>query len=114
MRCNLSELEFYGYDSVGDDSRLYQLTQIPTVTIHTENAADIVDKNVYLKGKVSIISENGTNIYTGDLEIRGRGNASWTFPKKPYRMKLAKKAKLLDAPAKAKNWTLINITVIKL
>lgn len=108
VRCNLSELEFYGYDSVGDDSRLYQLTQIPTVTIHTENAADIVDKNVYLKGKVSIISENGTNIYTGDLEIRGRGNASWTFPKKPYRMKLAKKAKLLDAPAKAKNWTLIN------
>ena len=34
-RCNLAELEFYGYSGEGDDSRLYQLTNLPTVVINT-------------------------------------------------------------------------------
>ena len=37
-----------------------------------------------------------------------RGNASWDFDKKPYRLKFDKKVQLLDAPAKAKKWTLIS------
>jgi spore coat protein CotH len=40
--------------------------------------------------------------------VRGRGNASWNFPKKPYRLKFSSKRSPLGAPAKAKKWTLIN------
>ena len=40
--------------------------------------------------------------------MRLRGNGSLNFPKKPYRIKYNKKHRLLDAPAKAKKWTLIN------
>lgn len=108
VRCNVAELAFFGYEGKGDDKALHQLTNLPTVTIHTKDAADIVEKEVYLKGIVSIISENGTQIYTDSLDVRGRGNASWGFPKKPYRMKLYKKTNLLGMPAKEKNWTLIN------
>ncbi len=107
-KCNLSELEFWGFKGEGDNSQLSQITNIPTVVIHTTNAQDIVDKEVYLKGIVSVISENGSKIYTDSLEVKGRGNASWTFPKKPYRMKLYKKASLLGLPAVEKSWTLIN------
>ena len=39
---------------------------------------------------------------------RLRGNASTQFPKKPYRIKFDSKQQPLDAPAKAKKWTLIN------
>ena len=39
---------------------------------------------------------------------RERGNASRGFPKKPYRIKFDKKQRVLDAPGKAKKWTLIN------
>lgn len=107
--CNIAELEFYGYKGEGNNSNLYQLTNLPTITIHTKNAADIVSKENYLKGIVSIISENGRQIFTDSLEVRGRGNASWIyFPKKPYRMKLYNKASLLNLPAKEKNWTLIS------
>ncbi|MDL2213292.1 CotH kinase family protein [Bacteroides sp. OttesenSCG-928-J23] len=108
QRCNIAELEFYGYKSDGDNSRLMQLTNIPTITIHTKNAQDIVEKEVYIDGVVSVISKEGTEIYTGDLGIRGRGNASWGFDKKPYRMKLKEKTNLLGNPAKEKSWTLIN------
>ena len=108
VRCNIAELEFYGYPGNGDDSQLYQTTNLPDVIIHTANARDITDKEAYLKGVVSVISENGTNIYTDSLDIRGRGNASWNFPKKPYRMKLYNKVNLLHLPANERNWTLIN------
>ncbi len=104
----MSELKFYGYASDGNDQLLPQITNLPTVSIHTVNAQDIVSKEVYIKGIVSIVSANGTKFFTDSLEIRGRGNNSWTHPKKPYRMKLANSTHLLDLPAKAKNWTLIN------
>jgi hypothetical protein len=108
VRCNIAELEFYGYISDGNDTRLTQTTNIPDVIIHTTKAQDITSKSTYVKGIITLISNEGTDIYTDSLEIRGRGNASWGFEKKPYRIKLAKKAKLLGNPAEARNWTLIS------
>ncbi len=108
VRCNIAELEFYGYPGNGDNSKFYQATNLPDIIIHTKDTATIKSKEVYLKGIVSIISENGTKMYSDSLDIRGRGNASWTFPKKPYRMKLYNKTNVLGLPAKEKNWTLIN------
>ena len=107
-RGNIAEIEFYGYKSAGDNSKLYQTTNLPSIIIHTENAQDVVVKDLYLRGIISVISENGTKIYSDSLEIKGRGNASWEFPKKPYRIKLYNKTNLLGLPAKEKNWTLIN------
>jgi hypothetical protein len=108
VRCNLAELQFYGYEGNGTNTKFYQVTNLPTVTIHTENSQDVVSKEVYLKGIVSFISENGNKIYTDSTSIKGRGNASWNFPKKPYKLKLNNKVNLLGMPAKAKEWTLIN------
>ncbi len=104
----IAELAFYGYESAGDDQQLFQLTNIPTVVIHTKDAEDIVEKEKYLDGEIKIISENGLEFFTEKTEIRGRGNASWSFPKKPYKLKLNKKASLLGMPANEKVWTLIN------
>ena len=108
QRCNIAEIEFYGYKGDGDHSNLYRITNLPTISIHTANAEDIVEKEKYLKGIVTIIAEDGTTVFQDSLEIKGRGNNSWTHPKKPYRMKLMKKAQLLGLPSNEKNWTLIN------
>jgi hypothetical protein len=107
-KCNVAEIEFYGYKGIGDNSNLIQTTNLPTVVIHTTNAQDIVEKEVYIKGIVSVISDNGTKITTDSLDIKGRGNVSWGFPKKPYRLKLYHKVSLLGLPAVEKSWTLIN------
>lgn len=109
VRCNLAELEFYGYADEGDDSKLYQLTNLPTVVINTPDAQEITSKEYELSSNVYIISEEGTDLLaTAETGVRGRGNASWDFPKKPYRLKFASKQSPLGAPASAKKWTLIN------
>ena len=105
----ISALEVYGTPGEGDNSKLVQLTNLPTVVINTENAAAITSKEVYVNSNVSIISDGGaTALLTSDTGVRGRGNASWSFPKKPYRIKFDKKQSPLGAPASAKSWTLIN------
>ena len=108
VNCNIAELMFYGEAGDGDDSKMPEITNLPTVSIHTTNAKDIVSKEQYIKGIVSVISAEGTKIYTDSVDIRGRGNASWTFEKKPYRMRLYNNASLLELPANERNWTLIN------
>ncbi len=107
-RCNVAELEFYGYPGEGDESHLYQLTNLPTVSIHTKDGVIPYDKVHEIASHFTIISDNGTRILSEPGSTRERGNASRTFPKKPYRIKFDKKQQVLDAPAKAKKWTLIN------
>ena len=107
-RCNISEIKFYGTKAEGDDSQLYIPGSLPVVTIHTEKGGDITSKEIYQQGVVSIISDGGKSIYSDSLNIRGRGNGSWTFPQKPYKLKLFHKKRVLGFPAKAKQWTLIN------
>lgn len=108
-RCNLSELEFIGYESEGNDSGLYQLTNLPTVVINTAGGADIVSKDNYINSNVYIVSGGGKELLSSaQTQIKGRGNASWDFPKKPYKIKFAEKQSPLGAPAHDKTWTLIN------
>lgn len=104
----MGELKFYGYPGEGNDAKLPQLTNLPTVSIKTEGNADIVEKEKYLNAVITIVYNDGTSVYSGKTEIRGRGNASWGFPKKPYRIKLDKSTNLMGLPAKGKSWTLIN------
>ena len=109
VRCNLAELEFHGYPAEGDDSKLYQFTNLPTVVVNIANGEEVIEKEKNLISNVYIISENGTDLLaTSGTEIRGRGNASWNFEKKPYRLKFDKKQSPLGAPASAKKWTLIS------
>ena len=107
-RCNIAELEFYGNQGEGDNSRLYQLTNLPTVSIHTLNGEIPYDKEHQIVSQLTIISGDGTALLSEPGTTRERGNASRSFPKKPYRIKFDKKQQVLDAPAKAKKWTLIN------
>ena len=107
-RCNIAELEFYGHEGQGDDTHLYQVTNLPTVSIHTKDGVIPYDKEHEIASHFTIISDNGTRILSEPGSTRERGNASRSFPKKPYRIKFDKKQLVLDAPGKAKKWTLIN------
>ena len=115
VRCNIGELEFYGYEGEGDDSKFYQITNLPTVSIHTYSGNDPQSKTVELESNLTITYDNGTRIQEYPITTKGRGNASWGFPKKPWRIKFNDgkshhmlKDSPLESPAKAKKWTLIN------
>jgi hypothetical protein len=108
QRCNISELEFYGHPGEGDETNLYRLTNLPTVSIHTANNVEPYDKVHNIDALITIISDSEKKLRTDSGSVRLRGNRSTSFPKKPYRIKYDKKHRVLDAPAKAKKWTLIN------
>ena len=106
-RCNIAELEFYGHPGEGDESLMPQLTNLPTVCVHTLNNELPYDKEHQIDAVLTVSSvEDG--LLQGPGTIRERGNASRGFPKKPYRIKFEKKQRPLDAAAMAKKWTLIN------
>jgi hypothetical protein len=105
-RCNVAELEFYGHPGEGDLSRPYHVTNLPTVSIHTQDGVIPYDKEHQIVSQLTIVSDQGLLQEMG--MTRERGNASRGFPKKPYRIKFDQKQRVLDAPSKAKKWTLIN------
>lgn len=106
-RCNIAELEFYGVQSEGDNSNLYRPSNLPLVTIHTLNGEIPYDKVHDISAQLTIVGADGS-LLSEPGNIRERGNGSRTFPKRPYRIKFNKKQHVLDSPAKAKKWTLIN------
>ncbi|MBQ7421001.1 MAG: CotH kinase family protein [Prevotella sp.] len=94
-------------ESVAYQVSLLNYTGIPIVDIHTENAAPIESKDNWINATIKI---HGGVDYP-DLEevackVKGRGNSTWGLSKKPYAIKLDKKAAILDMPAH-KRWVLL-------
>ena len=61
-------------------------------------------------GSLTVLApDSAQTVYDGSLDaIRGRGNTTWSeSSKKPYQMKLSKKADLLGTGEKTKTWLLI-------
>ena len=104
----LPSIALYGEPGAGNDTHLTQLTNLPTVTIHTRDNVTPYDKEHEIDCFISIISNDGATLLFDSATIRERGNASRTFPKKPYRIKFNHKHQVLGSPANAKKWTLIN------
>ncbi len=53
---------------------------LPTLSLTTDGAAPIVSKENYLTGQFTLNGE-GVEQSSGTLEIRGRGNSTWSWPK---------------------------------
>ena len=81
-------------------------TKLPVVVIHTENEAEIKDKENWIPGSMTIDGISEFDNYEGTMSIRGRGNSTWGYPKKPYAIKLDNKSKILGMPAH-KRWVLL-------
>ncbi|MBQ3964837.1 MAG: CotH kinase family protein, partial [Firmicutes bacterium] len=106
----------------GDSPKDFQMT-LPTVYLHINGGKAEVkkmnnseDHSYHCKGTMDIIVPEGFSYVDSDavlesveglsLDIRGRGNTSWWADKKPYKIKLDKKAKILGM-GKNKHWALI-------
>lgn len=105
--CQVSELAIYGYVGDGDSSMVYRPTNLPCIVIHSKDNKEPWSKDTYVECVTSVLGDDGS-LLQDSAGIRLRGNASLQFPKKPYRLKFASKHSVLQSPASAKNWTLIN------
>ena len=98
-------------DTPEDDplAEIARRQDIPHVYIDT-GGAPILDKENYVEGRITI--KDPEKLYssvaelTADMGIRGRGNSTWGFPKKPWKVKLKRAASFLGMPAD-KEWCLL-------
>ena len=84
--------------------RLDNFTKLPIIIIDTENDADITSKEEYINGELTFIGKDYNNpYYKKEIKIRGRGNYTWSLPKKPFQLKFDKKNSFFDL-AEDKKW----------
>lgn len=91
--------------------KLEFFTGLPVCWINIENRSPIVSKDEYVTGSFSIEYNCETrsfkDIERALVQIKGRGNSTWTeYPKKPYRLKFEKKQSLFGEPSD-KSWVLL-------
>ena len=92
------------------DSIRVQAVGVPRVRITIPDYPDlqqVQEKELYLDALISI-EGNGLidDLAEGAVTVKGRGNSTWLFPKKPMRLKFNKKTAIGDF-AKAKSYVLL-------
>ena len=94
------------------DAETLRKQNIPHIYINV-NGQSIADKKTYIKGIVTV--KDPEKLYSDEAEqvlemtkdgIRGRGNSTWSWPKKPYKLKFDTKVSILGFPAD-KEWCLL-------
>jgi hypothetical protein len=91
--------------SMPADFPIGMVEALPVLNITTDGGAPILSKETYVTGSFALTGE-GMTAAEGALEIRGRGNSTWSWDKKPYRLKLANSTEMLGMPA-SKHWVLL-------
>lgn len=90
--------------------RVVQSDAVPALYIRTDRglAAIEADKGVATTGTLGLVAADGTTLHSGALaEMKGRGNSTWGYPKKPYQIKLASSAELVAGAGAHKTWILL-------
>lgn len=86
---------------------LVNFTGLPIINIHTDDRGPVTSKEDWKSAKITI---NGVGRFDDLAEsvvnIRGRGNTTWGWPKKPYALKFESKTEVLGMP-KHKRWVLL-------
>ncbi|MBO7069239.1 MAG: CotH kinase family protein [Bacteroidaceae bacterium] len=113
--CNIAELQFYGHAGEGDDSQFYQITNLPTLSIHVQNNIKPTNRGEDFESQSVLIYDGGTMVQEYPILFRVRGNFSAAPENKAYRVKFndGKSHHMMkgghnESPVKAKKWVLIN------
>lgn len=102
---SLGDLTFQEYtDYIPFDDSAYPYVGLPRINIGT--VGPIKDKETEVPGILQVWGKDSTETGLLDLTIKGRGNTTWTYPKKPFTITFDKKTPFLGLPA-AKKWVLL-------
>ena len=85
----------------------FPFTGLPVVSISTASGLPVTSKDAWSKATITIDGVGRyDNISAADIEIAGRGNSTWGYPKKPYKFKFDKRTGVLGMP-EHKRWVLL-------
>lgn len=90
-----------------------RLTNLPALYITLDSPGSDIDKPVsavkkdtYVSGRYTLVYDGWEGRYDEAVMVKGRGNYSWSLPKKPYTLKLVSKRAMLGMES-AKKWILL-------
>lgn len=75
---------------------------LPTVDVHLSTDLEYLSKQEYSIGTVQI-QDDVHELFSTKIELRGRGNTTWSFPKKPFQLKFKYPNEVLSM-ASARKW----------
>ena len=82
-------------------------TGLPEVYVDTQNGQGVYSKTEFVPASLTILGKGSQpSLAPVACSIRGRGNTTWTWPKKPYLIKLEEKASIFGMH-KHKRWVLL-------
>jgi len=91
----------------------FQSSRVPAIFIRTVNGLPWIEAsqaNLDLGGSMAMVGPDASiaPTYNGILkEMKGRGNSTWAYPKKPYQIKFDVNAELVSGAGAAKTWVLL-------
>ncbi|MCR5263579.1 MAG: CotH kinase family protein [Clostridiales bacterium] len=86
----------------------YAQLEMPFITINTETGKDVKSKTDYIQAELSILGTDEKFELSENVQIRGRGNNTWGYEKKSYKIKFPKKVNLFGlGKAPDKVWVLL-------
>ncbi len=98
---------------VGDIEVEYRLhlscfTGLPVLRVETPNRQSVWSKEEWVEGSMLWLDGMARfeDIEGVEMSIRGRGNSTWDYEKKPYAIKFAEKQEVMGMP-KHKRWVLL-------
>jgi len=88
-------------------------SDVPSICINSDNVTleeiNGGTKDIKYKANLQVIGANQEkyNISNKTIELKGRGNSTWLYEKKPYQIKFEEEEELLGINGKAKKWILL-------
>ena len=86
-----------------------RIASVPRIDIDIEGGQMVSSKDYYLDAKFRITGNGVYDNFEDSVQIKGRGNSSWSsypYSKNPYRLKFAEKVKPFGL-TKGKSWVLL-------
>ncbi|MBO4216249.1 MAG: CotH kinase family protein [Bacteroidaceae bacterium] len=84
----------------------YFHTGLPVCLITVDIPTGGIPRFEYIPATICVVEDADTLLRPVSVSIAGRGNATWGYPKKPYRLKFGSKVALLGMP-EGKNFALL-------
>lgn len=79
---------------------------VPRIDIDIDGGKSVTSKDIYLNANFRITGYGVYDDFEDSVQIKGRGNSTWSYPKKPYRLKFESKVKPFGL-TKGKSWVLL-------
>lgn len=92
---------------ITDEEKGHDPYRVFAMYINTQDGVPVADRDTWVPCFISMDGMGQYSHYAGTGRIRGRGNSTWEwYNKKPYKIKLDEKSKLLGLD-RARNWNLM-------